>query len=138
MGRTAVRPAVVTLIAGAELAAAMWDSRIFLRLHELFPSSWGDGFSFGILLPALMAISAIYAGVGLLQMRRGAWQVWMLRHAWLGLLYVLAMPGLLAHTMFDPSLSLIVSWRFMIIVTSLLAGGYLYAIRERFDNGSAR
>ena len=121
--------------ASLELAAAVWDGRIFLKLDALFPLNFS---SMAILMPAVMCIAAIYAGVGLLQMRRSACTTWMVRHAWLGGIYLLSLPFLSAQTVFYPGLSVIILWRSAILIFSVLAGLYLFAVRSRFDNGSAR
>ena len=127
-----VRPALVTTIAVLELAAAAWDSRCFLKLSHIFPVSWSDGFTFATLLPALLTFAAIFAGVGLLQMRRSAWTVWMVRHTWLSSLYVLSIPTLLWKSMFIPGLSIFLAWRLSVILFSVIAGVYLYSARGRF------
>ncbi|MDQ2733115.1 MAG: hypothetical protein M3Y56_15790 [Armatimonadota bacterium] len=132
-GARAVRPAMITTIACLELAAAAWDARCFLNLNHAFPVSWGDALSLNVLMPALMCIAAIFAGVGLLQMRRSAWAVWMTRHAWLSGFYLLSIPALLWQSMFSPGVAFFITWRFTMVIFSLVAGMYLYAVRNRFD-----
>ena len=134
----AVRPTVITVIAFLELAAALWDGRIFVRFDNLYPIHLNSFLSLDILLPALMCIMAIYAGVGLLQMRRGAMNAWFLRHAWLSAVYLVSIPGLLFQSMFSPGLSFVITWRFTIIVFSLVAGIYLYAVRGCCNDRGAR
>ena len=134
----AVRPSMITVIACLELAAAAWDARCFLSLNRVCPVSLGDPFSLNVLMPALMCIAAIYAGVGLLQMKQSAWTVWMGRHAWLAGFYLLSLPGLMWESKFAPGISLFITWRFTMIVFSLIAGAYLYAVRNSFNRVSAR
>ncbi|HET6384145.1 MAG TPA: hypothetical protein VFJ58_12200 [Armatimonadota bacterium] len=125
--RTA-RPTVITVIAILELAAAFWDGRIFEHFNVLFHPQLNSLTSIDVLLPALMCIMAIYAGVGLLQMRRSAMNAWFIRHAWLSAFYLLTIPGLLYQSMFAPGLNFVITWRFVMIVFSLVAGIYLYAV----------
>jgi hypothetical protein len=134
----AARPAIITAIASLELAAALWDGRIFLKLNALIPANWGDAVSFGVLMPAIMAILAVYAGVGLLQMRRNAWAVWIARHAWLSGVYLLSLPCLLWQSMFNPTATLLITWRLTIVAFSLVAGIILYLSRGQFGNGKTR
>jgi hypothetical protein len=124
---------LVTTIASLELAAALWDASRFLKLNSVFPVSWDSALTLGVLMPAMMCVAAIFAGVGLLQMRRSAWAIWMARHIWLGTVYVLGLPGLLWKSAFIPGYSLIVMWQLGIIAFSLVAGIYLYATKDRFN-----
>jgi cation transport ATPase len=133
------RPALVTLIAGLELAAAAWDGRCFLKLNAILPVSWGDLLSWSVLMPALMCILAIYAGVGLLQMRKNAWAIWMTRHIWLASLYALTIPALVAQSTYFPGMaSVLLTWRLTIVVFSVMAGSYLYSLRQQFGENGAR